>query len=399
MTTGFSIAAAVRGATPGSGLVIPRGRYYESVVIDRPLELVGDGSDGVVELWPQSGPGLQIKGGNAKVAIRGLILHGRSDSPLIAVQDGGQLLIEDCVLRGGSPACVVLQSEFGAELLTINRCQISEGNTGILLDSKFDLRTCQISECEIFRNNGAGIHTERGANPTVTKCQIYENAGSGIHLEGGTEPALPKITRCDIHHNEGNGITVAGEKDVQSGLVPAIRKCRIYDNEEVGILFLGTDLSGTILQCEISNFKRGIVLSAGTSAHIQECDIHDGTGGGIVIERGYQREETEEPNFRLVRSTKIERVQHAGIIIGRDSNVIVYGTEIRHCGNSGVIISPGGNGTLVELKIERNGGAGILVQSGGRGFLRQSDVRKNGRTSVDIADGGDLTIGDECNID
>jgi F-box protein 11 len=184
-----SIGAAVREAEAGSRLVISPGLYRESVRIDKPLELVGDGSEGVVELWPHEGPGIEINGTNANTVVRGLSFQGRSESPLIAVENG-RLFIEDCTLRGGSPACVVLRRKE----LVMNRCRISESTTGVFFEVKYSSRSSTMNDCDVFHNSGPGVHTQARTDATIVNCRIYENEGPGIRIEGSSQPCtVPKL--------------------------------------------------------------------------------------------------------------------------------------------------------------------------------------------------------------
>lgn len=367
MTTGYSIAAIVRAAKPGSGVVISSGLYRETLVIDKPLQLVDDGSEGVVELGSRKGPGIVIKGTDAE--IRGLTLHGRSQSPLITVLDGGRLLIEDCTLRGGSPACIVLHDHE----IVVNRCRISKGKIGVLLDAKY------------------------GSQSILTDCQIYENEGPGIRIEGESNPT---IKNCEIHDNEGSGIDVKREGEgTPARLRPTVAKCRIYSNDDSGISFYGPGIGGEIQKCEIRDCKWGIFLDDGAYPQILDREIHKCKNSGIVIGRGYQETGVEQVLRTFVHSAKISKMQGAGILILEQSAPIIWGVDIRDCCRDGIIICSGSNPTLRELTIEHNVEAGIVVKSGGRGVLLASKVRENGEPGLHIEDGGDLTVGDGCEID
>src|SRR5207245_2520824 len=89
-----SITEALRSAEPGARIVVRPGVYREQLVVDRPVELVGEGDLNDVMLLAPSGPCLVVAGGD--VSLGGLTLRSRSGDDLTATLNvsAGRLVLE-----------------------------------------------------------------------------------------------------------------------------------------------------------------------------------------------------------------------------------------------------------------------------------------------------------------
>src|SRR5262249_3028539 len=106
-----SIQAAIDSAAPGSKILVQPGKYRETLVIDRPLEILGAGTvDGVV-LSPHDAHCLEIAT-DETVLIRGLTLRCRpaekQESCYALDFSRGQPVLEECLIRSHSLACVAI---------------------------------------------------------------------------------------------------------------------------------------------------------------------------------------------------------------------------------------------------------------------------------------------------
>ena len=195
--SGESITAAIEAAAPGARIIVAPGLYRESVRIDKPVELLGDGSGGTVELWPPEGSCLDVR--CDQTIIRGLKVHGRSRAPVVQALYM-MLLMEDCVIEGGAPAVALSGRD-----TVLKRCLITGGKTGLHIGTGVDI---EIEDCSIVGNDGPGVVLAEG-QPTLKNCRIYENEGPGVLFaqSSGT------LKGCSIHHNEGGGLVVDRHSD------------------------------------------------------------------------------------------------------------------------------------------------------------------------------------------
>jgi F-box protein 11 len=325
--------------------VIEPGLYRESVRIDKPLELVGDGSGEPVELWPAEGSCLEVEA--HQTVIRGLKLHGRSRTPVIS-SEYRAAVVEDCVITGGSPVVALRGND-----IVLKRCLIAEGKTGLHLGLTPNL---EIDDCAIARNDGPGIVVAEGM-PVVNNCRIYDNRGPGVAV---LPDADSTFRECDIYGNAGAGIKAEGGATVE--------QCHIHHNgdKDAAVHVIGVNFS-RIIRCEIDGFGRAGVSVEGAMIGIEECAIHDGLGVGISLHG--------ETDPTMIRDCDIHHVARTGVEIGSSASPNIWFS-----------------------KIHDNGGAGIVVLPGGGGLLRFIHIYDNAVPGVDIRPGGDLSI-EDCRID
>ncbi|MCW3055332.1 MAG: hypothetical protein JWN14_4502, partial [Chthonomonadales bacterium] len=87
-----TIGEAVRNARPGAAIYIRPGVYTEKVILDKAVELVGDGPAGSVTIKSNDGECILVS--DAKVKIRGIFLLGAGGSGVRSTK--GNVEISDC---------------------------------------------------------------------------------------------------------------------------------------------------------------------------------------------------------------------------------------------------------------------------------------------------------------
>ena len=103
-----TISEAIARAPGGSRLLVSRGHYRESVVIDKPLELIGEGAreDVVIEA---DGPGPLIFDTNIGIVRNFTLRQSRGEGTHYCVWiKQGRLELEDCDISSSSGACVMV---------------------------------------------------------------------------------------------------------------------------------------------------------------------------------------------------------------------------------------------------------------------------------------------------
>src|ERR687883_196631 len=93
------LQAVIRSAPPGSQLVLTPGKYPGNYLVDKPLEITGDGSGGTVSLTAQTGSCLHIK--EPRTIIWGLTLRATSDAVTLLDIETNSVAVDECQLRGG----------------------------------------------------------------------------------------------------------------------------------------------------------------------------------------------------------------------------------------------------------------------------------------------------------
>jgi F-box protein 11 len=177
----ITITEAVARAPGGARILISPGHYRESVVIDKPLELIGDGlrDDIIIET---AGPEPLVFDTNIGV-VRNLTLRQRQAKAVdycIWIKQG-RLELEDCDLSSTGLACLAVIDNADPRVRR-NRIHDCKG-AGIHVH---DQGRGTFEDNELFGNAGAGIRVENGGHPTVRRNRIVGNRRAGTQVgEGG----------------------------------------------------------------------------------------------------------------------------------------------------------------------------------------------------------------------
>src|SRR5262249_39485943 len=166
-----SIMEGLEHLKAGGTLKVRSGVYKESVVLDKPVQVLADGS-GTVIVEGSGDPCVVVKVNNG-VRLRGFTLRGQSAGALEVSQ--GQAEVDSCDLSGTGEAVVVVS---GAKTAPIFRkCRVHGGkNIGLLFHTG---AAGTLEDCEVFGNGAAGIEIRQAANPTLRKCILRAGKGPG----------------------------------------------------------------------------------------------------------------------------------------------------------------------------------------------------------------------------
>ncbi len=303
-----SISAAIKSAPAGSRIIVRPGLYTEQIVLDKPLELVGDGIAADIVVEAQGGTCLFMRTDYA--AVRGLTLKSttepNSPADFATVSIGqGRLLLERCEIIASGRAGIVIRGEVANPLIW--RCSIHNPNgDGILVT---DAGRGIIEECDIKDSGAAGIAIQRQGAPTVRRCRISAGAQSGIVI---AEQSSGVIEACDIFENVRAGI------EVKQHSTPLIRRCTIRDHGQgYGVLFCEQG-SGFLDACDIANNGRaGVGIVQGSNPVIRETHIHNERQRGVLI---------AEQSRGFLEACTITASAWVGVDIRQGSNPL-----LRHC--------------------------------------------------------------------
>ena len=275
-----SLAAAIARAAPGSRVRIAPGTYFESIVLDKPLELIGDGPVGSVIIQSVTGDCLLINTDEA--LVRNLTLRTVADtsgSKFFAVNIvSGHAVLENCDISCGALAAVGIHGASANP--TLRRCAIHDSKAaGVFI---YDQARATIEDCEIFGNATAGIAISKGADPILKGCRLHGGQSSGVFVYDGGKG---RIENCDIR-----GHTFA-QIEIKAGGDPTVRASKIRDGKAGGV-FVYAKGRGTLEDCDIvGNALAGIEIKEGGTPTVRHCrinanggaavDVHDGGSGSI----------------------------------------------------------------------------------------------------------------------
>ena len=171
-----TVSAAIKAAKPGDRILVRPGLYLEGLVVDKPLEILGDGS-------------------------LSDITQGRLD-------------LEGCDISSQSFACVVIRD--GADP-RLRRNKIHDGKQGGVLVVDSGLST--LEDNDITGNAHSGVEVTTGGNPTVRGNRINRNGYTAVYVHDGGRGA---VENNDLTGNEQGAWDIA--EDCKANMTRARNK-------------------------------------------------------------------------------------------------------------------------------------------------------------------------------
>jgi parallel beta-helix repeat protein len=276
------ISRAIEAANPGDRILIRPGLYQESVVMDKPLEIFGEGdvSEIVIEGWGTSALTFATTLGR----VVNLTLTTR---PKMVTRS--KTTRSESVIRFFDG---IEETEFWDEEVAGDCLEISQGRP-------------EIEGCDISSNGGTGITIDGGADPRLRRNYIHDCTSQGIYISGYARPTLEDndidsnlngvmiregtamLRGNRIHDNSMNGIQVV--LDARATL----EDNEIFDNARIGVAI--REGKATLRRNRITGNTNGIYVNGGR-ATIEDNDLRNNT------EDNFFKEEGTEAVIRLARN-------------------------------------------------------------------------------------------------
>jgi parallel beta-helix repeat protein len=336
-----TIRAGVAACTPGGRVRVRRGVYIEGLVLDKEVEIIGDGEPGAVVLEAHEGQCLRME--TAKATVRHLTLRGaagKRGGKAFAVEIAqGELLLDDCDITNDSLACVVIHGAGTNPTLRGCRIHDSKAGGGVFITAA---AKGVIENCEVFANKLAGVEVKKSAQPTLRGCKLHDNGGPGLlvlDLGQGT------LERCELTGNRQSGA------EVRRGGSPTLRDCVLRGNQD-GNIFINDQGVGLFERCEV------------TASPVD----------GVAVTQG---------GMPTLRACKIHHNKESGVFVSLEGKGLLEGCEI-HANRSGVEIRQAAEPTVRACKIHSNASAGVWVHKQGKGVVTECELKGNGRGAWQI---------------
>jgi len=210
-----TIMEAIKAANPGDRILIRPGLYLEGLVIDKPLEIIGEGDLGDVVVQAMGKNALLFQTTMGRVANLTLRQMGGENWYCVDIVQG-RLELEGCDITSQGLACVAIHG--GADL-RLRRNRIHNGKTGGVFVYKNGQGTLEGND--IFGNAYAGVVIRTGGNPTLHRNRIHDGKQGGVFI---IENGKGMLEDNDIFGNAYSGVEIA------TGGNPTLRRNRINKN-------------------------------------------------------------------------------------------------------------------------------------------------------------------------
>jgi F-box protein 11 len=360
-----TVGEALRAARPGDRILVRPGLYEEALVVDKPLEILGDGPVAEIEIRARGADALRFRASIGRVANLTLRQAGGEGDWFGVDITQGRLDLEGCDISSQSVACVAIRN--GADP-RLRRNQIHDGKqSGVFV---YDNGLGTLEDNDITGNTLAGVSITTGGNPTLRRNQIHDNKQNGVYVY---DNGLGTLEDNDI-----TGNTLAGMA-IKTGANPTLRRNQIHDNKQNGV-FVYDDGLGTLEDNDITgNNYAGVEIKTGANPTLRHNQIHDNKQDGVYV---------WDDGLGTLEDNDITGNTLAGVAIKTGANPTLRRNQIHDNKQSGVFVHDNGLGTLEDNDITGNTYAGVRIRTGSNATLRQNRVNRNGYEAVWISDGG-----------
>jgi F-box protein 11 len=176
-----TISEAIKRARPGDRILIRPGLYTESLVIDKPLEILGDGPVADIQIHARDAHVVVFRANISRIANLTLRQTGGKGTWYGVDIGQGRLELEGCHISSQNGACVAIHGSTDPRL---RRNTIHDGkDPGIWI---FDQGLGILEDNDITANMSAGVAIQTGGDPTLRRNRINRNEYQAIRVvEGG----------------------------------------------------------------------------------------------------------------------------------------------------------------------------------------------------------------------
>jgi hypothetical protein len=331
-----TITEAIRQADTDSCLYVRPGIYDEGIVIDKPLEIVGDGMLEEIIVRATASSCLIMRTDEATIrnlTFRGEARAGGSSDGFFAVDiPHGRLLLDRCDISSDSLACIAIHNQTATPV--IRNCRIHHGaDSGVFA---FDGAQGLIKACDISENANVGVAITGGANTGVINCHVHHGADAGIVV---WNRGANIIEGCDIYANRRTNV---GISDTGSA---TLRRCRIHDGGNSGI-FTHRSGKAVIEECDIYRHAAPeVAVADGGDVRLHNCRIHDGQSHGVFV---------DDAGRALLEACDVFRNLASGVHVDANGSGVVRACRINENNLVGISCQTGSVVEIVDCDLTQN---------------------------------------------
>lgn len=255
-----TITDAIAAAHPGERILIRKGLYEGGLTIEKPLELIGEGQPGDVEVRASGADAILFTTSQGHIANLTLRQAGGEGAWYGVDIGAGRLEMEDCDISSQSLACVAIHD--GASPI-LRRNRIHDGaSAGVLI---YDQGRGLVEDNDIFANSNSGVEIRAGGAPTLRRNRIHDGKSSGVLVWDQGQGLLEDN---DILANTYSGV------EIKTGGAPTLRGNRIQDSKQNGV-YVHDNGQGLVEDNDIvGNAFAGIEIKTGETTAVRGNRIH-----------------------------------------------------------------------------------------------------------------------------
>ena len=366
-----TISEAIKTARPGDRILVRPGLYTESVVIDKPLEILGDGPAADIQVHARDAHVVVFRANISRIANLTLRQIG-GEGTWAGVDIGqGRLELEGCNITSQSSVCVAIHG--GADP-RLRRNAIHDGQVAGVLVSHQGLGI--LEDNDITRNVVVGVAIGPGGNPTLRRNTIRDGESVGVYV---WDQGLGVLEDNDISGNASVGV------EIRTGGNPTLRRNTIRDGKSGGVSVHDQGL-GILEDNDITgNALAGVEIRTGGNPTLRRNTIRDGKQGGVWV---------GDQGLGILEDNDITGNALAGVAITTGGNPTLRRNTIRDGKQGGVWVGDQGLGILEDNDITANAEAGVEITTGSNPTLRRNRINRNEYQAVRVLQGGKGAVED-----
>jgi len=284
-----NIQDGINAVAENGTVYVYNGTYYENVIINKTIDLIGENRNGTIIDGSWSNDVLQVSKNRVLVEKFTIKNCGNGRSGIVITSSNNTILncnflnnhlygikfsfvsyniVSNCNFLNNNYSILFYNSS--NNIVTKNNIS-SNTVSGIISVESSNNNT--VSYCNIYSNKWHGIVVGSSCNKNIIKyCNIYDNGNTGIAI---FDSCFNTITNCQLSYNWG-GISTLND------CYNSIYGCNISDNTR-GVYFWGSS-SNIIEQCQIqSNKWEGIRFDSSTNNRVSICNVTSNNDYGIYL--------------------------------------------------------------------------------------------------------------------
>lgn len=325
-----SITEALEAASPGMRLLIRPGLYNEALIIEKPVEIIGDGPVEDIVIRSTASSCIQMR--TEQAALSGLTLRGRA-----AGGTGGAAFFTVDVPRGK---------------LTLHNCDVTS-----------DTFSC------------VAVHGST-SEAAITRCRIHDGADSGLYFFGGSKGT---VEECEVFRNMNVGVAIT------RGARLILRRCKIYEGGNAGIA-VWSEAEALVEACEVyANRLAGVGVSEDARLSMKGSSIHEGENSGLYVHRGGEA---------TIESCNLFGHSESELAVTTRGNLVARDCRIYQGRSFGLYVREGGQALLERCVVKSNAESGVSIGAGALAALRACHINNNGQVALRVSEGGALSVED-----
>jgi parallel beta-helix repeat protein len=331
-----SIQEAIDGASPGDAIIIEPGCYYEELIVEKPLVIIGDDEvEGQVQLIANKGnTNILFKATIGHITNLALKQKGLNDY-CVDIQRG-KLFLETCDIYSEGLGGIISRPDTDS-VISCNK--IHNCKSGIIYDASAGI----FENNDLFENELAGITIRTNGNPLVRNNKIYNGKSNGVYV---SENGRGILENNDIFGNNRSGVAIDELGD------PVLRGNQIHDNNASGV--------------HVRNSGKGI---------LEKNNLFQNKLAGITI---------RTDGNPSVRNNKIYNGKSNGVYVSENGRGILEENEILANALNGVEIRLSSKPIIRYNKINKNSGYGLIADTNIESTTNENEIEENIRGKFKI---------------